>query len=72
MAGLVNFSVDGMTPQDVVTAVYDHGFIIRSVDTRPCTVSARASVGWWNTDEEIAGLTEAIAEIAASAKARAN
>ncbi len=72
MAGLVNFSVDGMTPQDVVTAVYDRGFIIRSVDTRPCTVSARASVGWWNTDEEIAGITEAIAEIAASAKARAN
>jgi selenocysteine lyase/cysteine desulfurase len=65
MAGLVNFSVNGLTPQEVTDRLYQLGYTIRYVDYKPCTVSARASVGWWNTEEEVAGLAAAIAEIAA-------
>lgn len=65
MAGIVNFNVDGTKPQDVVLALHERGYTIRAVDTRPCVVSARASIGWWNTEEEVEGLANAIAEIAA-------
>ena len=64
MAGLVNFTVDGLSPQEVTTQLYERGYIIRSVEIAPCTVSARASVGWWNTEEEVAGLAAAIADLA--------
>jgi len=65
MGGLVNFSVNGLTPQDVTDRLYQRGYTIRYVDYKSCTVSARASVGWWNTEEEVAGLAAAIADIAA-------
>jgi L-cysteine/cystine lyase len=67
MAGMVNFTVEGVRPQEVTSALYERGYTIRYVDTRPCTVSARASVGWWNTEEEVSGLADAIARIAAGA-----
>lgn len=69
MGGIVNFSIAKMTPQDVVTALAERGHTIRYVDTRPCTVSARASIGWWNTEEEVAALAQAIADLAAGASA---
>ena len=33
---------------------------------QPCTVSARASIGWWNTEEEVAGLAAAMADLASN------
>jgi L-cysteine/cystine lyase len=66
-AGLVNFNVAGMRPQDVAAGLLERGYTIRYVDTRPCSVSARASIGWWNTEEEVAGLAGAIAAVAAAA-----
>lgn len=67
MAGLVNFNVAGLSPQDVAARLYERGYTIRYVDHKACTVSARVSVGWWNTEEEVAGLAGAIAELAAEA-----
>lgn len=68
MAGLVNFNVAGLRPQDVAARLYEAGYTIRYVEYAPCTVSARVSVGWWNTEEEVAGLAEAIAELAHEAR----
>jgi L-cysteine/cystine lyase len=64
MAGLVNFTVDGLSPQEVTTKLYERDYTIRYVEIAPCAVSARASVGWWNTEEEVAGLAAAIADLA--------
>ena len=63
MAGLVNFTIAGLSPQEVTAHLYDRGYTIRYVEYAPCTVSARASVGWWNTEEEVAGLAAAIADL---------
>jgi L-cysteine/cystine lyase len=64
MAGLVNFTIAGLSPQEVTTQLYERGYTIRYVQTAPCTVSARASISWWNTEEEVAGLAAAIADLA--------
>ncbi len=64
MAGLINFNVEGLQPHEVAGQLYDRGYTIRYVETPPCSFSARASVGWWNTEEEVAGLVEAIADLA--------
>jgi L-cysteine/cystine lyase len=64
MAGLVNFSIAGLSPQDVTSQLYERGYTIRYVEYAPCTVSARASIGWWNTEEEVAGLAAAVADLA--------
>src|SRR5215211_1295715 len=64
MAGLVNFTIAGLSPQDVTSQLYERGYTIRYVEIAPCTVSARASVGWWNTEEEVAGLAAAVADLA--------
>src|SRR5215204_6261990 len=64
MAGLVNFTIAGLTPQEATAQLYERGYTIRYVETAPCTVSARASIGWWNTEEEVAGLAAAIADLA--------
>jgi L-cysteine/cystine lyase len=66
MAGIVNFMVEGEPPSVLSSELQERGFTIRFVDTRPCVVSARASVSWWNTEEEVDSLSEAIAEIAAA------
>src|SRR5829696_7890207 len=64
MAGLVNFTIAGLSPHEVTDQLYERGYTIRYVEKAPCTVSARASVGWWNTEEEVAGLAAAIADLA--------
>jgi L-cysteine/cystine lyase len=64
MAGLVNFMIAGLSPQEVTAQLYERGYTIRYVEYAPCTVSARASIGWWNTEEEVAGIAAAIAELA--------
>jgi L-cysteine/cystine lyase len=64
MAGLINFNVAGIAPKDVSAALLERGFTIRHVDTKPCSVSARVSVGWWNTEAEVAALAEAVRELA--------
>jgi selenocysteine lyase/cysteine desulfurase len=64
MAGLVNFNVEGAKPQDVASWLARRDLIIRYVETKPCTSSARASIGWWDTEEEVAGLAASIAELA--------
>jgi L-cysteine/cystine lyase len=64
VAGLINFTIAGLPPQEVTALLYERGYTIRYVETAPCTVSARASVGWWNTEEEVAGLATAVAELA--------
>lgn len=66
MAGIVNFTIEGEPPSVVSSKLLDRGYTIRYVDTQPCVVSARASVSWWNTEEEVEGLSDAIAEIAAA------
>jgi L-cysteine/cystine lyase len=64
MAGLVNFTIAGLPPQELTAQLYERGYTIRYVESAPCTVSARASIGWWNTEEEVAGLAAAIADLA--------
>jgi L-cysteine/cystine lyase len=67
MGGLVNFNVAGLTPRKVAARLYERGYTIRYVESVPCTVSARASIGWWNTEEEVTGLAAAVAELARGA-----
>ncbi|MFN8676241.1 MAG: aminotransferase class V-fold PLP-dependent enzyme [Thermomicrobiales bacterium] len=69
MAGMVNFNVADMHPRQVADMLYDRGYTIRYVEYAPCVVSARASVSWWNSEAEVRGLADAVAEIAASAGA---
>lgn len=69
MAGIVNFTVENMLPQEVASSLFERGYTIRYVDSRPCTVSARASIGWWNTEDEVDRLGQEVAELAASASA---
>jgi selenocysteine lyase/cysteine desulfurase len=68
MAGLVNFNIEGLRPQVVTSQLFERGYTIRYVETAPCSVSARVSVGWWNTEEEVAGLAGAIADLAREAR----
>lgn len=69
MAGLVNFATPLLRPQEIAQRLHDRGFTIRYVDARPCPISARASVGWWNTEAEVDGLVAAVAEVVADAVA---
>ena len=67
MAGMVNFNVGDMHPRLVADALYDRGYTIRYVEYAPCVISARASVSWWNSEAEVRGLADAIADIASGA-----
>jgi L-cysteine/cystine lyase len=67
MAGLVNFDVAGLQPQAVSDALFERGMTIRYVVTPPCPSSARASIAWWNTEEEVDRLARAVADLAADA-----
>ncbi len=64
MAGMVNFNVADMHPRRVADALYDRGYTVRYVEYAPCVVTARASVSWWNSEAEVRGLADAVAEIA--------
>lgn len=66
MGGIVNFNVAGKHPKEVAAAVLEQGFTIRYVDSRPCLVSARASISWWNTEAEVDDLAQAIGNLAPS------
>ena len=60
-AGLLHLTVDGWTPQQVTEALAAQNIIIRYV-TRP--LAARLSIGFYNTEEELAALRTAVTEIA--------
>lgn len=64
MAGLVNFNIAGQPPEAVSEALLERGYTIRSVDFTGCSRSARAAIGWWNTEDEVDGLAKAVLEIA--------
>jgi len=68
MAGLVNFQVAGLRPQEVAAGLFARGITIRYVDVRPCPVTARVAAAWWNTEEEIERLVAAVGEIAADSE----
>lgn len=67
MAGLINFQVAGMRPQELAAKLFERNITIRYVDVRPCPVTARVATGWWNTEEEIDQFVAATAEIVAEA-----
>ena len=66
MGGLVNFNLDGWHPRQVTEALYQRGFTVRYVDAQPCVVSVRASIGWWNTEQEIEDLANSMADLASN------
>lgn len=61
MAGLIHFTVDGAPPADVVKRLAEKGILIRAI---PDPLVLRASLGFYNTEEEIAQLAASIASIA--------
>lgn len=70
MAGLVNFQVPGLRPQDIAARLFERGLTIRYVDVRPCPVTARVANAWWNTEEEIDRLVSEVAAVVADAPDR--
>lgn len=67
--GLVCFNIDHMDPAGVTDALYAKGFTIRYVTSPPGPQVARASIGWWNTEEEVDALVDAIGSLAAETSA---
>lgn len=65
-AGLVCFTVAGMEPRAVADALYQRAFTIRYVTVDPGPHVARASIGPWNTEDEVDALAGAVAELARS------
>ncbi len=62
-AGLVNFDVQGWSPQaqaGLVTALFDQGYLVRSIPHRPYCL--RAAAGFYNTEDEVLGLVQALHE----------
>jgi selenocysteine lyase/cysteine desulfurase len=60
MAGLLHFSLEGVAAADVTTRLRERGMIIR--DT-PQPAFNRVSLGFYNTEEEIDQLAEAVAAL---------
>jgi L-cysteine/cystine lyase len=60
MAGLITFNLEGTEPGDLVTALDERGFILRTIPHPACV---RLSTGFYNTEEEIENLGAAIEEI---------
>lgn len=67
MAGLVNFRVPGLRPQEIAACLFERGLTIRYVDVRPCPVTARVANAWWNTEDEIDRLVAEVAAVVAAA-----
>lgn len=70
-AGLVCFNVAGMDPASVADALFAEGFTIRYVTAPPGPQVARASIGWWNTEEEVDALAAAVEALGARVLATA-
>jgi L-cysteine/cystine lyase len=64
IGGLVCFNIAGATPQDVAAALFERNYTIRYVAYPPGPTVARASIAWWNSDEEVDGLVEELRRIA--------
>ncbi|CAA9584374.1 MAG: Cysteine desulfurase [uncultured Thermomicrobiales bacterium] len=64
IGGLVCFNIPDLDPAAVADKLYDKGFTIRYVAAPPGPAVARASVGWWNTEEEVDTLASAISNLA--------
>lgn len=60
MAGLVAFNLEGSTPDDLVTALDERGFTLRTIHGPDCV---RLATGFYNTEEEIKNLASALEEI---------
>ena len=62
-AGLVSFTVDGMEPEKVTVALEEQGFFIRHVEFPSAN---RISTGFYNTEDEIEAVAEAIGKLASA------
>ncbi len=60
MAGLISFNLAGIEPNDLVTTLFERGFILRTIPSPSCV---RMSTGFYNTEEEITTLGAAIEEV---------
>lgn len=60
MAGLVSFNLEGQTPDELVKALDDRGFTLRTIHGPDCV---RMATGFYNTAEEIGNIGEALNEI---------
>jgi L-cysteine/cystine lyase len=65
MAGLVSFKIDCMQPADLVLKLAERRIIIRHIGYPIC---ARASTGFYNSEEDIDTLADAIAEARAESQ----
>jgi L-cysteine/cystine lyase len=59
-AGLICFTVDGVDAKDLVIRLAERKFVIRSIRDPYC---ARVSTGYFNTEDEVDRLAEAVADI---------
>ncbi len=70
-AGLVNFDVKGWSPQaqaGLVMALLDQGYLVRSIPHHPYCL--RAATGFYNTEDEVIGLVQALHEMIAGGPQR--
>jgi L-cysteine/cystine lyase len=63
MAGLVHFTLEGIAPKDLTARLAERGILIR--DLADPAVN-RVSVGFYNTEEEVQRLAEALRELRAA------
>lgn len=61
MAGLIHFTLDAAAPADVVKQLAEERILIRAI---PDPAVLRASIGFYNTEEEIAQFAASVATIA--------
>ena len=60
MAGLVSFNMMGVSAEDLANDLFAQGFTLRTIPYPACV---RLSTGFYNTEEEIGNLAEALTEI---------
>lgn len=66
MAGLVHFTVDGIAPADLTAKLSEVGILIRHT---PYPTANRVATGFYNTEEELDRLVDAIRQIRATGSA---
>jgi len=62
-AGMVEFHVDGWHPSDLCTRLNEQNFMLRPEPEHQLPAPARISTGFYNTEEELDQLAEAIRDI---------